>query len=148
MLFSGCHSLQPTEKSELTLENSEFMGLWSMYNRCAIDQDPLQMRDYVHQLTEAPRPISINQSPIPLPKFLKNLASHRGSRLSVDPRAMAASCALLAGEIAWKTGDPELARELLQAVVDGYPEAEYAYYVEKARDTMEQVPYMRNVSLE
>lgn len=148
VLFTGCQSFQPTERSELALEDSEFMGLWSMYNRCVTDQDPLQMKDYILKLTEAPRPISIHHSPIPLPKFLKNWTSHRASRLSVDPRAMAASCSLLAGEAAWKTGHLELARDLLQAVIEGYPEAEYAYYVEEARHTIQQVPTIRNVSLE
>ncbi len=147
VLLSGCQSLQPIEKGELSLPDAEFMGLWATYNDCIVDQDPLHMKEYVLQLTDAPRPISIHHSPIPLPRFLKNWTSNRGSRLSVDPRAMAASCALQAGTTAWKTGHYILAQDLLQSIIDEYPEAEYAYYVSQARSTILQVPSFRNAAL-
>ena len=148
LMLSGCQGLQPTAKGELSLQDSEFMGLWDTYNQCMVDQNPLQMRDYAVKLAEAPRPISIQHSPIPLPKFLVNLTSNRGSRLSVDPRAMTASCVLQAGQTAWKTGDYALAHNLLQSIINEYPEIEYAYYVSEARTTILQVPSLRNVSLQ
>ncbi len=147
LILSGCQSLQPTAKGELSLQDSEFMGLWDTYKQCMLVQNPLQMQEYAVQLSEAPRPISIHHSPIPLPKFLVNLTANRGSRLSVDPRAMTASCALQAGQTAWETGDYNLAHNLLQSIIEEYPEAEYAYYVSEARTTISQVPSLRNVSL-
>ena len=123
------------------------MGLWDTYNNCVTDHNPLQMQEYAQELTEAPRPISLHHSPIPLPKFLKNLASNRGSRLAVDPRAMAASCALQAGQIAWETGHYVLAQDLLQSVIDNYPEPEYDYYVAEAHTAIQLVPSLRNASL-
>ncbi|GJL64817.1 MAG: hypothetical protein NPIRA04_34710 [Nitrospirales bacterium] len=147
LTFSGCQSLQPTEKSELSLQDSEFMDLWTLYNDCVIDQNPLQMQEYVAQLSEAPGPITIHHSPIPLPKFLKNWTSARSSRLSVDPRAMAVSCALQAGQAAWQTGRYLLAQDLMQSIIDEYPEPAYAYYVSEARTAILKIPSFRNVSL-
>ncbi len=147
LLLSGCQSFQPTEKGELSLQDSEFMGLWNTYNQCMVGQNPIQMQKYVTQLREAPRPVSIHHSPIPLPKFLVNWTSDKSSRLSVDPRAMTASCALQAGERAWKTGNYFLAHDILQSIINEYPEAEYAYYVSEAREAISQVPSLRNVSL-
>ncbi|GJL55261.1 MAG: hypothetical protein NPIRA02_23930 [Nitrospirales bacterium] len=147
VLLSGCQSFQPTEKSELSLQDSEFMGLWTLYNDCVVDRNPLQMQAYVDQLSKAPGPITIHHSPIPLPKFLKNWTSARGSRLSVDPRAMAVSCALQAGQAAWQTGSYVLAQDLLQSIIDEYPEPEYAYYVAEAKSAIRQIPSFRSVSL-
>ncbi|WP_447971695.1 hypothetical protein [Nitrospira sp. M1] len=123
------------------------MSLWTLYNDCVVDGNPLQMQEYVDQLSEAPGPITIHHSPIPLPKFLKNWTSARSSRLSVDPRAMAVSCALQAGQTAWESGSYLLAQDLLQSVIDGYPEPEYAYYVAEAKSAISQIPTFRSVSL-
>jgi len=147
LLFSGCQSLQPTEKSELSLPDSEFMDLWTLYNDCVVNQNPHQMQEYVAQLSEAPGPITIHHSPIPLPKFLKNWTSARSSRLSVDPRAMAVSCALQAGQAAWQSGQYLLAQDLLESIIENYPEPEYAYYLSEARTTILQIPSFRNAAL-
>lgn len=147
LTLSGCQSLQPTEKGELSLQDSEFMGLWDTYNSCVADQDPLQMQVYGEELAKAPGPVSIHHSPIFVPEFLKKLTSTRTSRLAVDPRAMAASCTLQAGQVAWRAGQYHLAQDLLQSVMTKYPEPEYAYYVSEARTAMQYVPSLRNVSL-
>ena len=147
LILSGCQSLQPTQKGELSLQDSEFMGLWNTYQQCMTNQNLTQMQEYMAQLSEAPRPISIQHSPIPLPKFLVNLTSKRSSRLAVDPRAMTASCALQAGQTAWNAGDHILAQDILHSIVEQYPEAEYSYYVSEARAVISQTPSLRRVSL-
>lgn len=146
-MLSGCQSLQPTQKGELSLQDSEFMGLWNTYQQCMTGQNLTQMQEYVAQLSEAPRPVSIHHSPIPLPKFLVNLTSKRSSRLAVDPRAMTVSCALQSGQTAWETGNHILAHDILHSIIDQYPESEYSYYVSEARAVISQIPSLRRVSL-
>ena len=149
MMFtlSGCQSFQPTQPSELALEDSEFMSLWDTYNQCQEEGDLDKLQQFVHQLHAAPRPISIHHSPIPLPQFLTNLATPRGSRLSVDPRAMTASCAIRAGNRARYLSDHETAQSMYELVVSNYPELEYAFYVEQAQFELNQLLTVRPVSL-
>ncbi|MDH3769640.1 MAG: hypothetical protein OET79_01455, partial [Nitrospirota bacterium] len=96
--FVGCQSLQVKNPGELAIENPAFISLWDTYNHCLTGSNTEEMQRSLEILHSAPKPISLDDSPIPVPKFIKKLSSTRNSRLAVDPRAMAASCSIHLGE--------------------------------------------------
>ncbi|HEX5550142.1 MAG TPA: hypothetical protein VFX36_04885 [Nitrospira sp.] len=55
-------------------------------------------------------------------------------RLSADPSAMAAACALRAGQVAQERGRQSFAREMFQMIVTNFPQPRYRYYVDQARE--------------
>jgi hypothetical protein len=98
-------------------------------------------------LDSAPEPISLDDSPIPIPKFIKKLSSKRNSRLAVDPRAMAAACSIHLGEVAYQSADWDTALRTFQTIMENYPEPQYAFYVSKASQAIEQFSSVQPVSL-
>ena len=60
-------------------------------------------------------------------------------RLSADPSAMAAACALRAGQIAQERGRRSFAREMFQMIVTNFPQPRYRYYVVQAREGLERL---------
>ena len=117
----GCQSLQPKNPGELALENDGFIGLWDTYNHCLNGSNTQQMQKNLQALHLAPKPLSLDDSPISVPNFLKELASTRNSRLAVDPRAMAASCSIRVAAVAQQSGDWETSLLVLQNTVKRFP---------------------------
>lgn len=147
-LLVGCQSLQPSTQGELNLQEGDFVGLWDAYNFCMVGQDVSEIRINLSILQAAPKPISLNESPIPVPKFIRQLTSLRSSRLAVDPRAMAASCSIHLAEVAQYSHDWESAYRVLETMATEFPEPQYAYYVTRANETLEQLnSSIRPVSL-
>ena len=70
------------------------------------------------------------------PANLDNLVSDRPWRLAVNPKAMAVSCALLAGYQARVVGRPGLAGEMFGHILANYSVDQYRYYVVRAYDTL------------
>jgi len=145
--ITGCQGFQPKTPGELAMEDQDFMGIWDAYNHCMTEYDIQQMQSNLHLLTSAPKPISLNDSPIPVPKFLKNLSAARNSRLAVDPRAMAASCSIHLAEVAQQSADWHTALQVFQSIIKNYPEPQYAFYVTQANQAMEQFSSVRPASL-
>lgn len=147
LLIVGCQSFQPTTPGELALENNGFIGLWDAYNDCLNGSNAQLMQKKLQALHSAPKPLSLDDSPISVPDFIKELASTRNSRLAVDPRAMAASCSIRVAEVAQQSGDWETSLLVFQDTVKNFPEPQYAYYVSKATQAMEQFSGIIPVSL-
>lgn len=147
IILAGCQGFQPKAQGELAMEDQDFMGIWDAYNHCMTEYNIQHMQDSLHVLDSAPKPISLNDSPIPVPKFLKKLSSARSSRLAVDPRAMAASCSIHLAEVAQQSADWHTALQAFQSIIKNYPEPQYAFYVTKANQAMEQFSSVRPASL-
>jgi len=145
--FVGCQSLEVKNPGELAIENHAFISLWDTYNHCLTGSNTQEMQRNLEILHSAPKPISLDDSPIPVPKFLKKLSSTRNSRLAVDPRAMAASCSIHLGEIAHQSADWNMALRTFQTIVENYPEPQYAFYVSKATQAIEKFSSVLPVSL-
>jgi len=145
--FVGCQSLEVKNPGELAIENHAFISLWDTYNHCLTGSNTQEMQRNLEILHSAPKPISLDDSPIPVPKFLKKLSSTRNSRLAVDPRAMAASCSIHLGEIAHQSADWNTALRTFQTIVENYPEPRYAFYVSKATQAIEKFSSVLPVSL-
>ena len=105
------------------------------------------MQKNLQALHSAPKPLSLDDSPISVPNFIKELASTRNSRLAVDPRAMAASCSIRVAEVAQLSGDWETSIFVFQDTVKNFPEPQYAFYVSKATQAIEQFSDIIPVSL-
>ncbi len=129
------------------MEDQDFLGIWDAYNHCIEGSDIPLMQTYLHVLASAPKPISLDDSPIPVPAFLKKLSTTRGSRLAVDPRAMAVSCSIHLAEVAQLSADWPTALRTFQEILENYPEPQYAFYVSKANQAIEQLTTVRPVSL-
>jgi len=145
--FVGCQSLQVKNPGELAIEHHAFLSLWDTYNHCLTGSNTQEMQRNLAILHSAPKPISLDDSPIPVPKILKKLSSTRNSRLAVDPRAMAASCSIHLGEVAHQSADWDTALRTFQTIVKNYPEPQYAFYVLKATQAIEQFSSGLPVSL-
>ncbi len=129
------------------MEDQHFLDTWDAYNYCMEGSDIQQMLANLQLLDSAPKPISLDDSPIPIPLFLKKLSSARSSRLAVDPRAMAASCSIHLAEVAQQSADSYTALLTLQSIIKNYPEPQYAFYVTKANQAIEQFSSVRPASL-
>ena len=145
--FVGCQSFQPNNPGELALENHDFIGLWDAYNDCQAGLNTQDMQRKLEVLHSAPTPISLDDSPIPIPRFIKKLSSTRNSRLAVDPRAMAASCSMHLAKVAQQSDDWDTSLRTWQSIVNQYPEPQYAFYVSEATRAIEEFSSIRPASL-
>ncbi len=141
MVVGGCRSMQLPDKPA-SLDNAAFMSLWDAYRHCQAGQDLDAMRRDAQQLTRVA--LSQEQQPIqdwpfPLPDFVRRVVAPPAPRLSADPKAMAASCALATGRVALRAERLDLASDMFRAVLRNHPQPEYAYYVDQARTGLEQV---------
>ena len=135
LMLWGCQGLQLRDKP-VSQQESVFTHLWGIYTHCRAGSDPETIRQDAHRLSQAP--MGDQSPPALLPDSLRRLVSRPPLRLSVDPRAMAASCALHAGQTALAAGRSDLAGDMFHQIIRNYPEAEYAYYVDQARDGLSE----------
>ncbi len=142
----GCQGFQPKNPGELALKNLDFIEYWDAYNNCRTGSNSQDMQRNLNILHAAPTPISLEDSPIPIPAFIKELTSSRNSRLAVDPRAMAASCAIHLAEISRQSADWETSFQTYESIVENFPEPQYAYYALEASKALEEFSTMRPVS--
>lgn len=143
----GCQAFQVKNTGELALKNDDFLALWDAYNDCQTGTNPHEMQRNLETLHAAPKPISLDDSPIPIPKFIKNLSSTRNSRLAVDPRAMTASCSIHLAEASRQTADWEKSFRTYQFILENFPEPQYAFYVSEASRAIEEFSTVRPASL-
>ena len=85
-----------------------------------------------HALGGAIQQIADEKKPPLIPDELEQFVLDRPTRLAVDPKAMAASCALLAGYQARATGESQLAAEMFGHILSNYSITRYRYYVVQA----------------
>lgn len=139
VVLGGCQTTQSTAKSTAQ-ENTSFMRLWTTYSECRSSTDLDAMRAAARHLSQAVATSTSAQGfVLPLPELIARLVSKPPTRLAVDPKAMAAACTLHAGHAAVEAGRNDVAAEMFRAVIDSHPQAEYAYYVERARLGFAQV---------
>ncbi|HKW87010.1 MAG TPA: hypothetical protein VJM82_08065 [Nitrospiraceae bacterium] len=116
------------------------MNLWRIYNHCRSSTDPDAMLTDSRRLSRAVGALTIGESvPVFLPEPIQDLISEPPSRLAVDPKAMAAACALYTGEAARTAGRNQMASEMFRSVMFTHSQAEYTYYVDQARLGLEQM---------
>lgn len=135
--LDGCGS--SGQSSRLSpLDNGRLMDLWGTYLHCHRGEDLDVMRADAQRLSGAANAIDSAGDPIPL-ESREPVPSGLIGRLSVDPAAMAASCALHAGQVAQAMGRLYVAREMFHMVVITFPQPPYQYYAAQARLGLEQL---------
>ena len=135
--LNGCDTNWQSSRSSLS-DNGRFMDLWSIYTHCLRSEDLEAMRTDTHQLIRAADMINAVEGPIPLAPTV---------RLSVDPAAMAAACALRTGQAAQLMGHLHVAREMFYMVVINFPQPRYEYYAAQARLGLEQLDAVSRTAL-
>ena len=108
------------------------MDLWSTYSHCYQSEDLDAMRTDAQRLSRAVHTIDSAEDPI-LPESNEPLPLGPTVRLSADPAAMTAACALRAGQVAQRMGHLNVAREMFHMIVKNFPQPRYQYYVALAR---------------
>ncbi len=129
--ISGCDTSRPSTRPSLS-DNGRFMDIWNTYTHCHRSEDLDAIRVDAQRLNRAADTITRAADPIP-PEEIEPVLSEPIVRLSVDPAAMAAACALRAGQIAQDTGRLNLAREMFEAIITNFPQPPYRYYVVQAQ---------------
>ena len=133
---TGCQTTVP--RSSPSTETS-FTDLWSTYRHCQASDNPHEMKADALHLGESLSTMHDKARYALIPDGIERLGDERPSRLAIDPGAMAASCALLAGYQARAAGRPELATEMFGHVVANYPVTRYRYYVVQAYYALKQI---------
>ena len=137
LAISGCDTSRPSSTA-LRTDNVRFMDTWGIYTRCSQIADLEAMRADAQRLTLAGN--MTDSAGDPIFRESEEAASVGPSvRLSADPSAMAAACALRAGQVAQERGLRSFAREMFLMVVTNFPQPRYRYYVAQAREGLERL---------
>lgn len=135
--LGGCDTSKQLSRSSLS-DSDRFMDLWSTYTHCFQSEDLDAIRGDAQRLGLAVNTTDSAEDPIH-PESNEPVPLGPIFRLSADPAAMAASCALHAGRAARETGHLNVAREMFHRVVINFPQPRYQYYVAQARLGLEQL---------
>jgi hypothetical protein len=147
LALTGCQTDKPP------VSNASFMTLWSAYDHCQSSEDLDTMRQDVKRLQEGiqmaqEQAASAKPDPVrPLLRPIERWIATPETRLSADPKAMAAACTLYTGQTAAQSGRTDLATELFTSVIQNYQQPPYAYYVNQARLGLAQINEPTQVSL-
>jgi hypothetical protein len=136
-LLAACSLFSSPSRQDEPAQQS-VMSLWDLYRDCRGSRDVERALSAARELRQ-----SADLRLVPtaeLPAGLDGFVSKQPVRTTVDPKAMAASCTLQAARASMEAGRHEEAQQLLYAVVRNYPESEYAFYVERAKVWMRDLP--------
>jgi len=134
---SGCGTGRQSSTSLLT-DNGRFMDMWGIYARCSHSEDLDAMRIDAQRLSLAGNMTDSAGNPI-TPQNEEPAPMESSVRLSADPSAMAAACALHAGEVAEEKGRLSFAREMFQMILTNFPQPRYHYYAVQAREGLQRL---------
>lgn len=141
IFLGGCQGVQRANTAAVPLDNAGFMTAWDVYRHCQAGTDDVDtMRADMKQLSRvASAQASTHDLPFSLPDFVKRVMTKPTSRLAADPGAMAAACALSAGQAALRIERMDVAAEMFRTVLQNHPQPEYAYYVDQAQAGMDEI---------
>jgi hypothetical protein len=119
--------------------NDRFMNLWSTYTICMASSDFEVVQRASDQLRIVRKQSEWYAGKHFLPgEDIPQFSTQAPSRLAVDLHAMAAACAIHAGDIASEGGRENIARQLYSEVLASYEETAYSFYVLQARSRLAQ----------
>jgi len=137
-LAIGCQSSQPVKQS--AADDGSFMSLWSVYSHCQNAKEFEELKhDAVVLRTSAKRTVSSDGFILPLPDKLERLVTTPSARLAVDVKAMSAACSLRAGQAAVEARRFDVAKELLNGILEYHPQSEYAFYTGQAKALLSEI---------
>ena len=130
MFVQGCQSLGMGSGTR-DLPEEHFQQAWTLYESCFRSQNALEAAGYADRLSHTAM-IGEGQV-VAVPDLMMPLIESLPVRLSVEPKAMAAACALHAGHLARLAGHSDRASRLFSLVLRRFHEPAYAFYVSQAR---------------
>lgn len=137
--LTGCQSV-PQGTGSAAFDNESFMSLWTRYSRCQSGTDLSMMQMEARHLEQvAASTAQPHGFTLTLPKQVQRYVSEPLTRLAVDPKAMAAACALYTGQIAADLGKTDVAIAIFQSLLTHQAQPEYEYYVAQAREGLSQL---------
>lgn len=139
MAISGCGTSTQVSKPS----NVRFMDMWGIYTHCSQSEDLDAMRVDAQRLSVAADVMDPAADPIP-PNGEEPAPMEPSVRLSADPAAMAAACALRAGQVAQGMGRRSFAREMFQMIVTKFPQPRYRYYAAQAQEGLQSLDAVRS----
>ncbi|HYR60084.1 MAG TPA: hypothetical protein VEM37_01890 [Nitrospiraceae bacterium] len=145
MPLGGCDKSGQSSRASLS-DSSRFMDLWNTYTHCFRSEDLDAMRTDAQRLGLAVNTTGSTEDSID-PESIEPVPLGPTIRLSADPVAMAASCALRTGQTAREMGRLNVAREMFHSVVANFQQPRYQYYVAQARRGLEQLDAASHASL-
>lgn len=148
LLISGCQTGSPLKT--VGLDNPGFMNLWGTYTHCKSTSDMGETQQAMEKLTTAALAGQGQDGfVLPMPQQLERFVATPASRLAVDVHAMAASCSLHAGQVAFSSGRIDLARESLASVITLHNEKdqEPTYYLAQAHKLLAEMENGVQISL-
>ena len=137
LAFGGCGT-STQSSTPLRTDNGRFMDMWGIYTHCSQTDDLEAMRVDAKRLSLAGNMTDSAGNPIS-PQNEEAASMGPSARLSADPSAMAAACALRAGQVAQERGLRSFAREMFQMILINFPQPRYRYYVAQAREGLERL---------
>lgn len=149
MLFiSGCQTGTPLKTAGL--DNPGFMNLWGTYTHCKSTSDLGETQLDMGKLANAALARQGDEGfVLPMPQRLERLVATPANRLAVDLQAMAASCSLHAGQVAFDQGRIDLAREALAGVITLHKQNEEpTYYLAQAQKLLTEIETGVQISLQ
>lgn len=131
-LLSACHTMPSLDGTRVPSE-AAFRDMWARYSDCRAGSGVIQTWQHAEQLNRAVRLMDDSaRSAHLLPPLFERVLTVSPPRLAVDPRAMAASCTLSAGQAARDAGLDWLAAKLFRFVLLNFDGPRYTYYRERA----------------
>lgn len=148
LLTSGCQTGTPIKTAGL--DNPGFMNLWGTYTHCKSTSELDETQLDMDKLTRAALARQGDEGfVLPMPQQLERLVATPANRLSVDVQAMAASCSLHAGQVAFGHGRVDLAREALTGVITLHKQnTESTYYLAQAHKLLNEIETGVQISLQ
>lgn len=148
LLVSGCQTGATLKTAGL--DNPGFMTLWGTYTHCKATSDLGEAQHDMGKLTTAALTSQGEEGfVIPMPQRLERFVATPANRLAVDVHAMAASCSLHTGQVAFSYGRIDLAREALAGVVTLHKKEEKpSYYLAQAHKLLAEMDNGIQVSLQ
>lgn len=148
LLASGCQTGAPLKTAGL--DNPGFMNLWGTYTHCKSTSNLGETQLDMDTLTNAALARQGDEGfVLPMPQGLERLVATPANRLAVDVQAMAASCSLHAGQVAFGHGRIDLAREALASVITLHKQSEEPnYYLAQAHKLLTEIETGVQISLQ
>ncbi|HJU04658.1 MAG TPA: hypothetical protein VJ692_05850 [Nitrospiraceae bacterium] len=144
MWIMGACQEPKVHRDTTVMSQSAFMDLWQTYTHCRTSEDTEAIVMDALKLNQAAQP---EQPELPrLLKPVKPFVSTLPSRLAVDPKSMAASCSLHAGQAATAIGWNDLALQLYDSVLRHAPNSNESYYVRQAQEGLAEIERRRSSS--
>jgi len=132
VLLGGCSATQLFNDARVPNEPA-FRDMWARYSACRSGTGVIETWQYAEQLNRTVRLMDDPARTAPVvPGMFVQAPAVPVPRLGVDPKAMAAACAISAGHVAHNAGLDHLAEKLFRSVLVNYDGSGYRHYREQA----------------